>query len=66
MGISIRLHPFFAKEILRFNPFDHVLVVCKGYNADDESFTELIWADDKGLDFYDSESYSEFQMWIQR
>ena len=62
MGISI--DPFLAKIILRINPFSRVLIVCKGYSEDYENFTELVWKDDKDLDFYDKETYPQFQLWI--
>ncbi len=61
MGIAVPLSPLCAKTILRFNPFRRVIVVCNGY-AEDENFTELVWADDKYLDFYDGETYSKFQL----
>lgn len=61
--MQIPLSPFFAKLILRFNPFNRILVVCRGYSEDDENFTELVWEDDKDLDFYDREWYPEFQLW---
>jgi len=61
--MEIPLSPFFAKLILRLNPFGRLLVMCKGYNEDCENFTELVWKDDKYLDFYDRESYPEFQLW---
>lgn len=62
--MAIQLHPILAKFILRFNAFKKVLVVCKGYNEDAENFTELVWEDDKYLDFLDKASYPEFQLWI--
>lgn len=62
--MGIRLSPFLAKMILRLNPFNRVLVVCKGYSEDYENFTELVWRDDKDLEFYDRETYPEFQLWI--
>ena len=62
MGITIS--PFLAKIILRFNLFRSVLVVCKGYSEDYDNFTELVWEDDKDLDFYDKETYPQFQLWI--
>lgn len=62
--MEIRLLPFLAKLILRLNPFRRVLVMCKGYNEDFENFTELVWEDDKQLDFYDREDYPEFQLWF--
>lgn len=61
--MKIKLLPFFAKLILRFNPFRRVLVMCKGYSEDYENFTELVWEDDKYLDFCDKETYPEFQLW---
>ncbi len=62
--MEIPLSPFFAKLILRLNPFSHVFVVCKGYSEDYENFTELVWGDDKNFDFYDRETYPEFQLWL--
>ena len=62
--MEIPLSPFFAKIILRFNPFNRVLVMCKGYSEDYENFTELVWKDDKYLDFYDKETYPEIQLWV--
>lgn len=62
--MGIPLSPFFAKLILRFNFFRRILVVCRGYDGDDVNFTELVWADDEYLDFYDRESYPEFQLWM--
>jgi len=61
--MEIPLSPFLAKLILRLNPFRRVLVMCKGYSDDYENFTELVWEDDKDLDFYDRETYPEFQLW---
>lgn len=62
MGIS--LSPFFARIILQLNPFRRALVMCKGYNEDCENFTELVWEDAKDLNFYDQETYPEFQLWL--
>lgn len=62
--IEISLSPFFAKFILRFNPFKRVLVMCRGYSEDYENFTELVWEDDKDLEFCDRETYPQFQLWI--
>ncbi|OHA40970.1 MAG: hypothetical protein A3H68_02870 [Candidatus Taylorbacteria bacterium RIFCSPLOWO2_02_FULL_46_40] len=62
--MQITLTPFLAKIILRFNPFRRVLVMCKGYSEDYENFTELVWGDDKNLDFYDRETYPAFQLWM--
>ena len=61
--MEIPLTPFLAKFILRFNPFNRVLIMCLGYGEDYKEFTELVWEDDKDLDFYDQESYPEFQLW---
>lgn len=62
--MAIKISPFWAKIILRLNPFKKLIVVCRGYNEDYENFTELVWKDDKDLDFYDKESYPEFQLWF--
>jgi len=42
-----------------------MIVVCKGYTEDYDNYTELVWEDDKDLDFYDRETYPEFQLWIR-
>lgn len=62
--MEISLTPFWAKICLRFTPFNQVIVVCKGYNEDYENYTELVWEDDKDLDFYDKETYPQFQLWL--
>jgi len=62
--MTITINPFLARIILKFNPFRKILVVCKGYNEDYDNFTELVWGDDSGLDFYDKETYPQFQLWI--
>jgi len=59
----INLSPKLAKNILRFNPFTRLKVMCLGYNDDSENFTELVWRDDKDLDFFDEETYPQFQLW---
>ncbi|MFA4830890.1 MAG: hypothetical protein WC618_01790 [Patescibacteria group bacterium] len=61
--MAISLLPFLAKIILRLNPFPRLMVVCRGYNEDFENFTELVWEDDKYLDFTNQESYPQFQLW---
>lgn len=63
-NMAITINPFLAKIILRLNPLRRILVVCKGYNEDYKNFTELVWEDDKYLDFYDTESYPQFQLWV--
>jgi len=71
--MEINLSPFFAKLLLwlthllrlaDFRLFNRILVMCKGYSEDYENFTELVWTDDKYLDFYDRETYPQFQLWI--
>lgn len=44
----------------------YYLVMCRGYNEDDANFTELVWDDDKDLDYSDRQSYPEFRIWIRR
>ncbi|PIR87795.1 MAG: hypothetical protein COU10_02750 [Candidatus Harrisonbacteria bacterium CG10_big_fil_rev_8_21_14_0_10_45_28] len=61
--MEISLTPFWAKIILRLNPFNHLKVMCLGYDEDFEQFTELVWRDDKDLNFYDRESYPKLQLW---
>ena len=61
--MEIALSPFIAKLILRLNPFSRVFVMCKGYSEDYENFIELVWEDDKDLDFHDRETYPQFQLW---
>lgn len=65
--MAIKIRPFWVKIILRLIPYQishRVMVVCRGYNEDDKNFTELVWEDDKNLDFYDKDTYSEFQLWV--
>lgn len=62
--MQINLSPFWAKIILSVNPFRRLLVVCNGYGEDYENYTELVWQDDKYLDFYDKQSYPQFQLWL--
>ena len=66
--MEISLSPFFAKLVLSIIPYrlsHRVLIVCLGYNEDYDNFTELVWKDDRKLDFYDKQTYSKFQLWIQ-
>ena len=66
--MEIKLLPFFAKLILKVVPYGlshRVLVMCRGYNENREDFTELVWEDDKDLDFYDRQTYPEFQLWLR-
>lgn len=61
--MEIKLASFFAKIILCVNPFNRLKIMCLGYNEDFENFTELVWQDDKNLDFSDKKSYPQFQLW---
>jgi len=61
--MAINLSSILAKIILRFNPFTRLKVMCRGYNEDLKNFTELVLEDDKYLDFYDSKTYPQFQLW---
>lgn len=61
--MNLKLSPKLAKIILRFNPFTRFKVMCRGYNEDFKNFTELVWEDDKDLDFNDKRTYPEFQLW---
>lgn len=61
---EVPISPFLAKLILRLNPFHRILVMCKGYNEDYKNFTELVWEDDRDLNFYDQETYPKFQLWL--
>lgn len=63
--MEITLYPFLAKIILRLNPFHRAMVMCRGYNEDYKNYTELVWEDDKNLDFFDHISYSQFQLWVR-
>ncbi|MBI4114332.1 MAG: hypothetical protein HY445_00635 [Candidatus Niyogibacteria bacterium] len=66
--MEVPLPPFCAKLILRAIPYalsHRVLVMCRGYSEDIENFTELVWEDDKDLDFHDKETYPEFQLWLR-
>lgn len=66
MDLSFTVSPLMARIILLLNPFHrNLLVMCRGYSDDDENFTELVWSDDKNLDFLDKESYPEFQLWFR-
>jgi hypothetical protein len=65
--MEINISPFLAKFLLKFIPYklsNSVLVMCLGYGEDYKNFTELVWQDDKDLDFCDEDSYPRFQLWI--
>lgn len=61
--MEITIHPLLAKLILRFNLFTRLKVLCLGYGEDYELYTELVWEDDKNLDFTDRQTYPKFQIW---
>jgi hypothetical protein len=61
--MEIELLPFIAKIVLRYNRFVRFKVMCRGYSEDLDNFTELVWEDDKYLDFYDHRTYPRFQLW---
>lgn len=61
--MAINLSPKMAKIILRLNPFTRLKVMCCGYSEDLRNFTELVWEDDKYLDFNDKQTYPRFQLW---
>ena len=63
--IALQLTPKQAREILIRNTSSNMLVMCRGYNDEDEQFTELVCEDDKDLDFEDYISYPEFQLWLR-
>jgi len=60
--MAINLSPKWAKIILQFNPFVRLKIMCRGYSEDLQNFTELVWEDDKYLDFNDKEIYPQFQL----
>lgn len=65
MNIVIRVPAFLVRSALWIQQFtDGYLVMCRGYNEDDANFTELVWEDDKDLDFLSAQDYPEFQIWI--
>lgn len=59
----IDLSPIVARIILFINPFTRLKVMCRGYSEDLENYTELVWSDDKDLDFMDKNTYPQFQLW---
>ena len=63
--IEVQLNPIQARAILARNNSPDILVMCRGYNGEDDQFTELVWADDAELDFEDRASYPQFQLWVR-
>jgi hypothetical protein len=53
-----------AKTILKINQLRSELVTGKGYKKDYNNFTELIWKNCRNMDFYDGETYHQFQPWV--
>lgn len=65
MNMAIQIPAFLVRFALWVQQFtDGYLVMCRGYNEDDANFIELVWEDDKDLDFGDRQNYPEFQIWI--
>jgi hypothetical protein len=62
--MEINVSPFLAKTFLRLNPFTRIKIMCLGYNEDFKNFTELVWRDDKELNFFEKELYPKFQLWF--
>lgn len=66
MNIAIRVPAFLVRSALWIQQFTGgYLVMCRGYNEDDANFTELVWEDDKDLDFFDKGNYPAFQIWVK-
>jgi hypothetical protein len=63
-NMFINLTPELAKIVLQFNPFTRLKVMCREYSEDLTNFTELVWEDDKNLEFNDRETYPQFQLWL--
>jgi hypothetical protein len=61
--IHISISRQVAKAFLQGDMEDGFIVVCRGYDGYD-GFTELVYPDDKDLDF-DDESYYDFELWIK-
>ncbi len=62
---GLPLTPAQARTILLADTSPDMLVMCRGYNDDDEEFTELVRGDDDELDFEDKNSYPEFHLWLR-
>ena len=60
---QVTVSPDVAKYVLQHNTSHKLLVMCRGYNEDDTELTELVWEDDKDLDFHNKIDYPEFQLW---
>lgn len=65
--MEITINPFLAKLVLRAIPYrlsHRILIMCRGYNEDSKNFTELVWEDDKNLDWRNKDTYPQFQLWL--
>lgn len=62
--MEIDISPLLVKIFLRFNLFTRIKIMCLGYNEDFKNFTELVWRDDKEIDFFNKELYPKFQLWF--
>jgi hypothetical protein len=62
----VTVTPNVAKFVLQHNTSIKLLVMCRGYNENDDELTELVWEDDKDLDFHNKIDYPEFQLWWRK
>lgn len=62
--MQISLHRRIARSVLWLRTEPIARVMCRGYNQEFNEFTELIWKDDSDLEFWDKNSYPEFQLWM--
>jgi hypothetical protein len=64
---SIKITKSFVKIFLfisRFFNDNNFVVVCRGYDGDEENYTGLYWDDDKDIYLRD-DTYYDFQLWFQ-
>jgi len=64
---SININKRIAKPILYLSKFfndNYFILVCKGYNEDDDNYTGLYWDEDKDLYFLDK-CYTDYQIWFK-
>jgi hypothetical protein len=62
---SINISKRIVKSLLFVSKYfndNYFIIVCKGYDEDDDNFTGLYWSEDKDLDLSDG-TYSDFQLW---
>ncbi len=65
--MEIKVSRSFAKPILllfKILGCQKMLLVCKGYGEDYESYTELCWEEDKELNFKNDNQYQDFRIWL--